>query len=504
MATTKKIFQKYISEKFPKKQTNIFWQLFNGIDAIFDYLELYINIYKRERNFLTATTLISLRNLSSQNGFEPTLKVPSKGIIELKISPKLFNKVGYPLYLPPYSVFKNKTNKLNYYYNSNKTLKIENGSIFIPIVEGELVTKTYVSNGNFIERFYIDNDSIADKSLSININNENYKEVKSFFDNDGLYNNKQFITKFSNKQNTPLVIYVKGTNQNDIVNVTYRLTSGEFGNIENKHNFETQSIINSNGDIIEISDDEIEINNISGFNFGSNGTDINSLKSAIGFNHGSNLLFDTVSYTEYINKFSNILLQKILLNPDKKSINNIFVSKRQYINNNESSLVSQQYIKIIDSKSYLLSDSDIINLNELISENEFALSSHNLYSSDINKFGLQILFNTKYEQEKNEFELTNLIYKSFGNFFYDKYFILNLELLFNDFMKLNNTFFEYTIFNENIEKSKIINLKELSTPYIIKHENELPILRGDFNIADLNFSPIKLFSDINIVSKETL
>ena len=46
--STKQIFSKYISEKIPKKQTNIFWQLFNGIDAIFSYLELMLKIYKKE------------------------------------------------------------------------------------------------------------------------------------------------------------------------------------------------------------------------------------------------------------------------------------------------------------------------------------------------------------------------------------------------------------------------------------------------------------------------
>ena len=72
------------------------------------------------------------------------------------------------------------------------------------------------------------------------------------------------------------------------------MTSGEYGNIESKFNFETQSIINSQGNLIDIADDEITIYNNSGFNFGSNGTDVNALRAAIGFNHGVNLLFDKI------------------------------------------------------------------------------------------------------------------------------------------------------------------------------------------------------------------
>ena len=116
--TTRQIFSKYISEKIPKKQTNIFWQLFNGIDAIFSHLELILKIYKKERNFLTASNIFSLRNLAALNGFEPKLKIPSKGILYVKVNPKLFNRVGFPLYLPAYSNLICKATKLSYYYDS--------------------------------------------------------------------------------------------------------------------------------------------------------------------------------------------------------------------------------------------------------------------------------------------------------------------------------------------------------------------------------------------------
>ena len=134
MLSVKNIFSNFISERIPKKQTNIFFQLFNGIEAMFSQLELLIKIYKRERNILSATTLLSLRNLAAQNGFEPKLKIPSKGILYMKVSTKLFNRVGYPLYLPPNAVFTNNATKLNYYFNSNKSLKIENDVLLIPVI----------------------------------------------------------------------------------------------------------------------------------------------------------------------------------------------------------------------------------------------------------------------------------------------------------------------------------------------------------------------------------
>jgi hypothetical protein len=504
MASVKQIFSKFISEKIPKKQTNIFWMLFNGIDTVLSQLELMIKIYKRENNILTAISIIGLRNLSAKNGFEPKLKIPSKGILYMKVNPKLFNRVGFPLYLPPYSILTNKNSKLLYYYNSNKTLKIENDVLFIPVIEGELLTQNHISTGNYIERIYINTDSIAENSVSISIGNDVFTEVKSFFDKENLYDDKQFLIKYSNKPDTPLIIYIKGTKLNDIINVTYRLTSGEFGNIDYKANFETEDIINSQGDVVSIADDEIEIYNKSGFNFGSNGTDINSLRSAIGFNHGINLLFDTISYRDYINKFSNVLLQKIDLSNNHKAIKNIYISKKQYINIELSNLIKEQYQKIIDLKMYQFSDIDLENLDNSISENEFALSSHNLYNSETNKFAIQLMFNNQYELDKHSFEIQTLIYNNFSKFLYDKNLQLNFELLFNDFMFEKNTFFDYSIFNELIEKDKLFNKKEISTPYIIKHENYLPILKGDFDISDNLYNPIKLFFDINIVSKDNI
>ena len=104
--TVSKIFKQYISSRIPKSQTNVFWMMFNGIDSVFTYIETLIRINKRERNILTAQSVASLRSHAANNGFEPTLKIASSGIVSILINPKLFARVGYPLYLPPYAILK--------------------------------------------------------------------------------------------------------------------------------------------------------------------------------------------------------------------------------------------------------------------------------------------------------------------------------------------------------------------------------------------------------------
>lgn len=492
-----KIFKKYISSLIPKKQTNIFFMLFNGIDEALNYIDFKINAYKRENSFLTAQDISSLRNLASQNGFEPKLKVPSKGIVRLTLSSKVFNRVGLPIYLPPYSVFINKTNGLEYYYESDKMLRIDTNQIDIPLVEGIIRNKQFISSStdtDNIERFYIQSKSISENSFNISVGNINFKRVKSFMDNFGINDNKQFMIKYSNDSMNPIILYVKGCKQNDIINCIYKDCSGEFGNLNFKTIFDTEEFLDNKNNQISISDDEISIINVSGFNFGSDGSDANALRSAIGFNHGVNLLFDTKSYENFIDKYSNILLQNISLSEEYKAIKVIKLSKKIYLN--PELQIDEEYSKIINFKNYLFNQNELNNFEALLEENEYALSSHTIINSEIIKYSIQIKFKlidlSLSSVNNHKLKINKLIYFEFSKFLYNKYHQINLELLLNQYMNDNNIDLEYTIFNSNGE----IIYGENTT---IQHKNKLPILKGDFIIKDTENNSIQLFNDINWV-----
>ena len=503
MATEKvsTILQKYISKKIPSYATNIFYQMFTGIDAIFQTLEYKLNISKRERNILTAQSIGSLRSLSAMNGFEPTLKIPAKGLLSIKIDNKLFARFGYPLYIKPYSEFINKLTKIKYIYVGNKVLRLTNGNNIVPVVEGSINTQENKSTGSYIERFYINEENLAEGSIVVQSNGVEFLEVKSFIDNENINNNKQFLVKYSNNPQTPIVIYIKGTELDDIILITYRLCFGENGNLLNQVEFETDNIINNYGEEISPNDDEIKIINIAGFDLGSNGTDENSLRAAIGYNHGSELLFDVISYTNFINKYSLVLLQKVNSVPNKKTIKNIFLSKKQtVIDNGNIQNIIEQYQTIINNNSYLFTESEKANLSNVITEKEFALTSHNIFNSEINKYAFQIKFENNENKEDYSDEIKKILYLEFSKFLYIKNHQINIELLFNDFMIEKNIKFDYTIFNQLNEQIKIEKQKILNTEYIIKHNNILPILKGDFQICDSEFNTYQLFFDINIVS----
>lgn len=491
------IFKKYISSLIPKKQTNIFFQLFNGIDEALNYIDFKINAFKRERNILTAQDITSLRNLAAQNGFEPKLKVPSKGMVKMTVSSRLFNRVGLPIYLPPYSVFVNKTNGLEYFFESDKMLRIDTNEVTIPLVEGVIRNIQFVSastDEENIERFYIQSKSIAENSFNITVNNIPFMRVKSFMDNIGLNNNKQFMIKYSNDSMNPMILYIKGCEQNDTINCTYKDCSGEYGNLIYKTIFDTEEFLDSKNNPITVSDDEISVINISGFNFGSDGSDANVLRSAIGFNHGVNLLFDKKSYENYIDKYSNILLQTIMLSDSYKAIKNIYISKKIYLNPDLQ--IDEEYSKVVNFQQYLFSSNEMKEFTELMEENEYALSSHNIFNSEIIKYSVQIKFKLSDLSlsliNHHKININKLIYFEFSKFLYNKYHQINLELLLNTYMVDNNISLDYTLFNSEGE----IIYGENTT---IQHKNKLPILKGDFIITDTDNNTAQLFNDINWV-----
>lgn len=499
--TVSNIFKKYISSLIPKKQTNILFMMFNGIDEVLNYLDFKINNFKRERNILTAQELSSIRTIASNNGFEPKLKVPSRGYVKIQISSKIFNQYGFPIYLPPYSVFKNKTNNLEYYYESDRMLKIESSETIIPLVEGALKSQEFTSSSTNIyniERFYLTSKNIADKSISVFVDNKKFKEVQSFSDNENINGNRQFIIKYSNDSNRPIILYIRGCLNNQSIKVLYRDTVGEYGNLSFTNNFETTEFIDSKSNNISYSDDDISIFNISGFNYGSDGSDINTLKSAIGYNHGSILLFDRLSYIDFLNKYSTILLQDIYLSDQHKSIKYIYISRKLFLDYRVEFV--NNYKDIIKNKKYLFSKDELSELGNIIDNEEYALSSHNLFDSKVIKYAIQIKlevnkqtkeidnFNTFISYHKDN--LTKLIYREFAEFLGNRHHSINFELLFNEYILKHKVSLDYVIFNSD---NGIITGDNV----IITHNDKLPILNGDFIITDSDNNSIQIFEDIN-------
>lgn len=476
------ILKQFISERIPNKATNIFFQMFNGIEAMFTNLEYRLDIFKRENNILTAQNLSSLRSLAAQNGVEPTLRIPAKGILLVKISPKLFTRVGYPLFIKPYSVFTNKLTQVNYTYVSDKTIRIDSGStsVYVPVIEGTLKQIQVQGSTDFIQRIYLNDSKIADKSIIIESNGKEFTEVKSFYDNYGLNNNRQFIIKWSTNPQYPIIIYIKGHELNQTINITYRLTNGELGNISKTQKFETESIVDTYGSYVVPNTNEISIVNISGFNMGSNGTDENSLRSAIGFNHSQEVLFDNISYRNFLSKFSTICLQDIKIDNLRKQINNIYVWKKICFDTETNQNIIIEYKKVIKSllKDGFLSDIDKQNISEIISENEYCLSSHNLYGPKTNHYAIQIMFDNIDDMELHKHQIEELIYFEFSKFLYIRNHSINLESLINKYREQNNIKLWYLLFDKRIEQEKIKSLtnnsnlqhfERIETPYIINH-----------------------------------
>jgi hypothetical protein len=503
MTTVKNILKDYLSERVPRKVTNVLWEMFNGFEAAYELIEYRLNVSKRERNIITAQNLSSLRSHAASNGFEPTLMIPASGLLQVEVNPKLFKRAGYPLYITPYSTFTDKISKRKYYYSSDKTLSLSSGSMLIPVIEGEVKTVTFDSTADHVNRFYLLDHNISNGSVTLEVNGTRYLEVKSFPDNNGVNSNKQFMIKFGNDISRPIVIYATGIDYKQKVNISYRVCNGELGNITGQHEFETQDIIDNLGSMVEAGDDELTIVNVNGFDLGSNGTDENMLRASIGFNHGVSLLFDNLSYTAFIGKYSTLVLQGISNPDDNKQINNIRVFKKQSINTSSTNPIDfiNQYKDIISNNRYVLSSVDKVNLSNTISKNEYTLTSHNLVDPVTCKFAFQLLMPDEATMEKHSLAVMKLLYAGFSTFLHKRDHVVNIDSLMSTYMQDNDVKFEYTVFNSIDESRKLDGKVDVVTSYIVSHDSYLPVIKGDFNICDAGFNAYKLFFDVNAVVK---
>ena len=489
----RKIFSDFLSRNVPKKVTNNLWSLFNGTEAGMLHIEHKVDMMMRERNILTAQHKSSLRSLAAENGFEPTLKIPAQGLLKLDINQSLYNKSGHPLFIPPFAIFTCKANGLKYYYNSDKVLRLVSNTYQIPVVEGSAQRQTVLGTGESIQRIYLSNPNISDNSVSIVVENEIFTEVKSFFDNEFLNDNKQFLVKFSNNPQTPIIIYIKGVKTNQNIEITYRETFGILGNLDTTETFETEDIINSQGIQVDLLKDDITITNVYGFTLGSEGTDVNAFKAAIGYNHGNILLFDNISYINFLSRFSTLVIQQIYVEDPNRNINCIRVTKKQILSELTSEQILFEYKNVIDNYTYILSPSDKRELSEILNKHEFALSSHVILDPLIIKYAFQIKFDTIYERDYHSQKLAKIIYSQFARFLYDKNHTIDIDFILNQYQYVNSIKFEYHIFTS-----------QQTTDTIIRHITHLPILKGDFQIESVTGELITLFNDINFVIKDIL
>lgn len=485
--------RKLVEGLIPDTQTNIFSIIINGIDAGFNSLDNMLNTFKRDRNILETENPKALRSLVAENGYEPNLLIPAKGFVILTIDSSFFNENGNEIFLPAYSKFQNKFNGLTYYYDSNIPLKLKPIND-IPLTEGLNVVKTFTVNeleqNQLLTKVYLQHENIANKSITVSVDGVLYTETKSLINKfDGNY----FIVKYSNSIDNPMLIYVTNTNLNAVITINYKLCNGINGILTESTYFETDTFVDLNGKLIGFDSGRMScINNLSGFNFAGNGTSIDTMKSQIGFNHNINVIYDTNSYRNFIGMYSNILLNKIKLRNNNKSINDIYISKKLLLND------SDEYNNYIKNDKYIFTKAELKDFSNIILENEYCLSTHNLFNAEVNKYAFQIEMLKKDDFVYKE-GIKKIIYDNFMLFLNNKNHIFDVDKEFKEYMTNNNFSFDYFMFNQEIEKTKLLNKVNYSTKYIIRNDEMLPILFGNFNVANDKYEPQQLFFDINFI-----
>jgi len=128
------------------------------------------------------------------------------------------------------------------------------------------------------------------------------------------------------------------------------------------------------------------------------------------------------------------------------------------------------------------------------------LSNHNLSNVSTTKYAFQLEFENQSDFQKAN-KLREIIFNEFIIFLNEKNHIFDVDYMMQKYMRDNDITFNYFVFNSDTEQHKLSENVNYKTNHTIANIDKLPILFGNFNIANSNYDPEQLFFDINFIFK---
>lgn len=265
----------YLTKKYEQAETifsvaSPFGQLLNVIANISELIFTYISHTAEELNIHTAQNHESIFGLSRLTGHDPFRGSSAYGTIVIKANnsaPGIVN--GNNIIIKNFTQFTINETGEKYFINLNDDyIKINvNDTVgaFVYIMQGEIESQTFISNGEPLQTFnpivknMTDNDNV-----SVTVNGEEWKKVDSLYDmpaDDDGDDCKCFMVKSSINVGLTIIFgnesFGKIPPAGSQIIVTYIKTSGESGNVYN-NNFKVSFIDTATDDF----GNEIELNDV--------------------------------------------------------------------------------------------------------------------------------------------------------------------------------------------------------------------------------------------------
>lgn len=289
-------------------KANIFNLTLDLAQDFTNMMMFYIEDSLQESNILVAEKESSVRGLAALTGHKATRAISSRGVIKCSL------KQGLQLITPKLVlsnvVVINESNKLQYTAKINgdvKEVPTSVQSFELELIEGEIKTSRFVATGEKLYTIRLDDTrAIENYDIVVKIDSDIWKK------HDNLYelgsNNKGYVTKNGIENQVDIVfgddVHGLVPAEGSVINVSYRLTNGEFGNLQGNEIFNVSSgVYDANGNEIDIAE-YIDVTIQSGFSLGSNGEDIELTRTLAGHHSRAHVLLRPENVKAYLSRLS--------------------------------------------------------------------------------------------------------------------------------------------------------------------------------------------------------
>lgn len=450
----------------------IFGQLINVLNNTVQNMMLYIEDSLVEQNKYTAQRKKSIYGLAAVSGYQPSLGKAAGVQLSITYTPTnesnlnivinnresltcTQNGLLYNLILPQEAII--------------MSLEQDNSMRSVYAVQGRFESQTFLSTGG---KYYTQNVSFIGNMdadyLSVKVNNEKWNYVPSLY--DMVPNGKEWTYKVSPVGGIDIVFgndcYGKSLQNEDVIEVTYLLHDGEFGNMD--VNAETYFVFNNL--LKDISGKEVDGNNVFNITFatrdavtsGSNSETIEQVRHMIGLNSRSLVLATADNYKSFLNKFSFCGYNRTWAEKGSMIVNSLIMKNYKLFLNEKKTYFD------LKEDDFKLTDSQKTSIQNCIknSGQQLAGTIYNIFDPEICKYAMYVYVKLKSVSYDKEY-ITRQIRKYVGEFF----------------SNINSDIF--------IPKSDLIqllknNISEIDgvTIYFLSEKNETAIQTGSYTYTN--------------------
>ena len=400
----------------------IFGQLINVLNNTVQNMMLYIEDSLVEQNKYTAQRKKSIYGLAAVSGYQPSLGKAAGVQLSITYTPTnesnlnivinnresltcTQNGLLYNLILPQEAII--------------MSLEQDNSMRSVYAVQGRFESQTFLSTGG---KYYTQNVSFIGNMdadyLSVKINNEKWNYVPSLYDMSP--NGKEWTYKVSPIGGIDVVFgndcYGKSLQNEDVIEVTYLLHDGEFGNMD--VNAETYFVFNNL--LKDISGKEVDGNNVFNITFatldavtsGSNSETIEQVRHMIGLNSRSLILATADNYKSFLNKFSFCGYNRTWAEKGSMIVNSLIMKNYKLFLNEKKTYFD------LKEDDFKLTDSQKTSIQNCIknSGQQLAGTIYNIFDPEICKYAMYVYVKLKSVSYDKEY-ITRQIRKHVGEFF---------------------------------------------------------------------------------------